>query len=560
MSMFSKLMVVFLIPAIIFASSFEPIRGKNGMVVSASSIASEVGCEILKKGGNAVDAAVAVGFALAVTYPSAGNLGGGGFFVIYMPDGKSTTIDFREKAPLSTHKDIFLDEKGNYINELSQQGMTASGVPGSTAGLLYALSKYGTLSLAEVIQPAIDLAKNGFKLEYRAVNSINSNNKTFNKYPSSQKIFTINGDKLPEDYLFIQKDLAKTLELIKTNGKNGFYKGETANLIVEQSKKMDGYITLKDLEEYNPVERTPLFGSYKGYDIISMPPPSSGGIALIEALNILENLNIKEDDWGSSDYINKLVQTLKYVYADRSKFLGDEDFFKVPKEELLSKKYAETISKNINNNTVPSKDILPGMLGNFESKETTHFSVMDKNGMAVSATVTINSSYGNKIVVEGAGFLMNNEMDDFSAKPGEPNQFGLLGNEANSIQPGKRMLSSMTPTIILKNKKPYMIIGSPGGSTIITVVLQVVLNVIDFKMNIQEAINAPRIHHQWYPDRIDYEKYALVKDVIETLKAKGQIIGEESLLGRAEGIIYDNKTKTFWGASDSRAYGKAVGY
>lgn len=560
MSMFSKVILIYLIPAFIFASSYEPVRGKNGMVVSASSIASEIGCEILKKGGNAVDAAVAVGFALAVTYPSAGNLGGGGFFVIYFPDGKSTTIDFREKAPLATNQNIFLDKDGNYIKELSQQGMTSSGVPGSPAGLLYALNKYGTLSLAEIIQPAIELAKNGFKLEYRAVNSINSHNKTFNKYSSSKKIFTVNGEKLPEDYLFVQKDLAKTLELIKSNGKDGFYKGETADLIVKQSESMNGYITHKDLEEYNPVERIPIIGNYKGYDIISMPPPSSGGIALIEALNILENLNIKEDDWGSSDYINKLVQTLKYVYADRSKFLGDEDFYSVPKEELISKKYAETISKNITDIAISSNEILPGIYGDFESKETTHYSIMDKNGMSVSATVTINSSYGNKIVVEGAGFLMNNEMDDFSAKPGEPNQFGLLGNEANSIQPGKRMLSAMTPTIILKNKNPYMIIGSPGGSTIITVVLQVVLNVIDFKMNIQEAINAPRIHHQWYPDRIDYEKYALVKDVIEALKQKGQIIGEESLLGRAEGIIYDFKSKTFWGASDSRAYGKAVGY
>ncbi len=560
MSMFSKFIVLYLIPAFIFASSFEPVRGKNGMVVSASSIASEIGCEILKKGGNAVDAAVAVGFALAVTYPSAGNLGGGGFFVIYFPDGKSTTIDFREKAPLSTHKDVYLDKDGNYIKELSQQGMTSSGVPGSPAGLLYALNKYGTLSLAEVIQPAIDLAKNGFKLEYRAVNSINGYNKRFNNYPSSKKIFTINGEKLPEDYLFVQKDLAKTLELIKKDGNNGFYKGETANLIVEQSTKMNGYITLKDLEEYQPVERIPLFGNYKGYDIISMPPPSSGGIALIESLNILENLEINKKDWGSSEYINKLVQTLKYVYADRSKYLGDEDFYYVPKEELISKKYAETISKNVTNKAISSKDILPGMHGDFESKETTHYSVMDKNGIAVSATVTINSSYGNKIVVEGAGFLMNNEMDDFSAKPGEPNQFGLLGNEANSIQPGKRMLSSMTPTIILKDKKPYMIIGSPGGSTIITVVLQVILNVIDFKMNIQEAINAPRIHHQWYPDRIDYEKYSLVADVLEALKDKGQIIGEETSLGRAEGIIFDSESKVFWGASDPRAYGKAVGY
>ncbi len=556
-----RLIVCFiLIPTLLFCASTDPVRGKNGMVVSASELASKVGVEIMQKGGNAVDAAVGVGFALAVTYPAAGNIGGGGFFVIYLPNGESTTIDFREKAPFSTHKDVFLDKNGNFVPELSQSGMTSSGVPGAVAGLIYALEKYGKLSLAEVIQPAIDLAENGFVVGYRMANSINSYNETFNKYPSSKKVFTIDGEKVPEDYLLVQKDLASTLKEIKLKGRDGFYKGKVADLIVKQSDVLNGYITLKDLENYNPVERKPVLGNYKGYKLITMGPPSSGGIAIIQALNILENLDIKPDMWGSSSYYHKLVETLKYVFADRSKHLGDADFYPVPQDWLISKEYAKSISDKITDVVVPSKDILPGIYDDKESKETTHYSVMDKSGMAVSVTTTINTSFGNKIVVDGAGFLMNNEMDDFSAKEGAPNHFGLLGSEANSIQPGKRMLSAMSPTIILKDNKPWVVIGSPGGSTIITVVLQVILNCIDFNMDIQEAIDAPRIHHQWYPDEIVSENYSPVKDVYDALVKQGYIFGKKTELGRAEGIIYDSENKLFWGASDPRGYGKAVGY
>ncbi|HPN37116.1 MAG TPA: gamma-glutamyltransferase [Melioribacteraceae bacterium] len=560
MSIYSKIFIVFFIFTVVLNAATYPERSKNGMVVSASPFASEVGVEILKKGGNAVDAAVAVGFALAVTYPAAGNIGGGGFFVIHLPDGKNVTIDFREKAPLRAHKNMFLDDSGKFDKKLSQMGMTSSGIPGSVAGLIYALETYGSLPLSEVIQPAINLAEKGFKVGYRLASSINQYNDKFSENIYSRKIFTDNGNKLTEDFVLIQKDLAKTLKLIKDFGLKGFYEGEVADLLINQSKKHDGYFTKEDLLQYRPIERNPVIGEYKGYKIISMGPPSSGGIALNQSLNILSYFDIKKDDWGSSDYYHKLIETLKYVYADRSQYLGDEDFVKVPKDKLLSKLYAKEIFNKIDDNAKRSNTIFPEKLVEYESKETTHYNVMDKNGCVVSATVTLNSSYGNKLLVEGAGFLMNNEMDDFSAKPGEPNQFGLLGNEANSIEPGKRMLSSMTPTIVLKDDSPFLSIGSPGGSTIITVVLQVLLNVLEFEMNISEAIDAPRIHHQWHPDKIEFEKYSISRDVKENLLKKGHIFGEETSLGRAEGIMFDFKNKIYYGATDPRGFGKAIGY
>ncbi len=560
MSIYSRIFCILLIFTFGLNAAVDPERGKNGMVVSASPFATEVGVEILKNGGNAIDAAVAVGFALAVTYPAAGNIGGGGFFVIHLPNGENTTIDFREKAPLKSFKDMFLDKDGKFDKKLSQSGMTASGIPGWVAGLIYALEKFGTLSLSEVIQPAIDLAKNGFKVGYRLANSINTNYETFCKNEYSKNIFTDKGEKIKEDFVLVQKDLAKTLKLIKQYGVKGFYEGETAELLIKQSDKYKGYFTKDDLLKYSPVVRNPIIGEYKGFKIISMPPPSSGGIALNEILNILSNFKIDDDEWGSSEYYHKLVESLKYVYADRSQYLGDEDFVKVPKEKLLSKSYAKEIFCKIKDTATKSEEILPEKYIDSESKETTHYNVMDKDGYVVSATVTLNSSYGNKLLVEGAGFLMNNEMDDFSSKPGEPNQFGLLGNEANSIQPEKRMLSSMTPTIVLKDEKPFLSIGSPGGSTIITVVLQVLLNVIEFKMNISEAIDAPRIHHQWYPDKIEYEKFSILNDVKDNLIKKGHVLGEETSLGRAEGIMFDFNNKIFYGATDPRGFGKALGY
>jgi gamma-glutamyltranspeptidase/glutathione hydrolase len=540
--------------------SQSPIPYKNGVVVSASNLASNVGVEILKKGGNAIDAAVAVGFALAVTYPSAGNIGGGGFMVIHFADGKETTIDYREKAPGSAYRDMYLDAEGNYIPELSNSGVTATGVPGSVAGLLYALEKYGTLSLAEVIEPAIKLAEEGFILDYYTARSFRYSLNTFFEYESSTSVFSKGGKPYEESDKFFQPDLAWTLKQIKEKGRDGFYKGKVAELFVGLVQKNGGYITLNDLEEYNPVEREPVKGTYRGYEITSMAPPSSGGVCLIELLNILENFEFTKEEWGSSRYIHKLVEAMKYVYADRSMHLGDPDYYDVPVSSLLSKKYAGEIFDKIENYATPSSEISPSEQDTFtESEETTHYSIYDKYGNAVSTTTTLNSSYGNKIVVDGAGFLMNNEMDDFSAKPGEPNIFGLTGGEANSIEPGKRMLSSMTPTIVLKEGRPYLIIGSPGGSTIITVVLQVILNCLDFGMDIKQAIDMPRIHHQWLPDRIDYEPFSLTIDVKENLLDIDHIPGNERELGRVEGILID-ENYLIWGATDPRGYGGVAGY
>lgn len=532
------------------------------MVVTAQELATKVGLQILKKGGNAVDAAVAVGFALAVTYPAAGNLGGGGYMVIYHKDGTSTAIDYREKAPLRAFRDMYLDSLGNHVPKLSEDGVTSSGVPGSVAGLIYALEHYGTMKLAEVIQPAINLALDGFSLSYSDARIINSNLDNFKKYESSKKIFLKDGEPYQEGEIFKQKDLAKTLQLIKKFGKDGFYKGETAKLIVEQMTRDGGYMTLEDLEKYNAVERKPLRGTYRGYEIVSMPPSSSGGIALIQMLNILENADLNGLGFGSSKYYHYLVEAMRRVYADRSKYLGDPDFYKVPTDHLISKEYGRERFATIKESASKSKDILPGELkGMYESEETTHYSVYDKSGNAVSVTTTINSSFGSNVVVEGAGFLLNNEMDDFSSKPGVPNQFGLLGSEANSIEPEKRMLSSMTPTIILKDNKPFLIVGSPGGSTIMTVVLQVILNCLDFGMNITDANDAPRIHHQWYPDEIWYEKFGLSQDVMDNMKAAGHIFGNRTrTLGLVEGIMIDPKTGFIYGATDKRGSGLAEGF
>jgi len=549
----------------IYSISGRPISSKNGMVVSACSLASQVGSQILKEGGNAIDASVAVGFALAVTYPYAGNLGGGGFMVIHLTNGKNTTIDYREKAPLSAHKDMYLDNDGNYVADLSQKGATSVGVPGSVAGLIYALEKYGTLPLEKVIQPAIDLAKNGWALDLYSAKSFEYTLDKFKEYQSSYNIFTNNGETYREGDMFIQSDLAWTLDQIKNSGTDGFYKGKVAEQFIKQIEKLGGYITHQDLLKYKPVEREPIIGSYRDHKIISMGPPSSGGIALVELLNVLENFRFIGNEWGSSSYINKLVETMKYIYVDRTYHLGDEDFFSVPKQKLISKEYAKTIFDKLTSYATPSEEItthIPVKLD--ESNETTHYSVYDSEGNAVSVTTTINSGFGSKIVVDGAGFLLNNEMDDFSAKPGEPNQFGLLGGKANSIEPEKRMISSMTPTIVLKNEKPFIIVGSPGGSTIITVVLQVIMNCVDFEMNIQEAVNAPRIHHQWMPDIIYLEKNSVSKDVKNILikmvykfKKRDETF---RVLGSAQSIMIDQENGIIYGAADPRRNGAAVEY
>lgn len=562
-SISSKLLLfisVLLISQNFLFASGHPVRSRNGMVVSASPIASDVGVSILKKGGNAVDAAVAVGFALAVTYPAAGNIGGGGFIVLHLADGTNTTFDFREMAPLASSENMFLDSQGNYDSNSSQYGWKSSGIPGTVHGLITTQQKYGSMPLRDLIQPAIDLAENGFELTYDMVNSINYYYDDFIKYKSSKKVFTKNGEKFSDGDLFIQKDLANTLKAIRDNGIDGFYKGKIAHKFVEESNNHGGIFSLSDLEQYKTIERVPVIGTYKGYQIISMAPPSSGGICLIQSLNVLENYSLTKTDCGSSRYYHLLVETLKRVYADRSVHMGDADFYPVPVEFLTSKKYAQNIANSITENALPSDLISATDLKYQESEETTHYSIADQSGNAVSVTYTLNSSYGNKIVVDGLGFILNNEMDDFSAKHGVPNQFGLIGSKANSIEPHKRMLSSMTPTIILKDGKPYMIIGSPGGATIITQVLQTIQNVINFGMNIYDAIDAPRIHHQWLPDEIYHEPFGMSPDTKERLLEKGHKFGTERSLGRMEGIIIDNEKKIFYGTSDPRAYGKAAGF
>ncbi len=560
-SIFAIVVLLLFIITMLNSASKKPVKAFNGMVVSSDSLATKVGIEILKKGGNAVDAAVAVGFALAVTYPQAGNIGGGGFMVIRMANGETITIDYREKAPLKAHEDMFLDEEGNFNPEKSQIGYLSVGVPGSVAGLLLALEKYGTMSRKEVLNPAIKLAEKGFIVNEGLANAFKNAFEHFKKFPSTMKYFSKNGEPYKEGDRLIQKDLARVLKLIRDKGRDGFYKGKVADLIVAEMKRGGGIITHEDLENYQPVIRKPVVGTYRGYEIISMGPPSSGGVCLIELLNILENFDLKKYGFGSSYTIHYLVEAMKRVYADRAEYLGDPDFVEIPLEKLLSKEYARTIADEIDTFfATPSSKIARSVSPTKEGSHTTHYSVVDKWGNVVSVTTTINSYFGSMVAVDGAGFFLNNEMDDFSAKPGTPNQFGLLGNKANSIQPGKRMLSSMTPTIVLKNGKPFLVLGSPGGSTIITSVLQVILNVIDFGMNIQEAIDAPRIHHQWYPDVLYYEKRGLPLDVIENLKKRGHKLEERrGFQGEVQAILIDENGFKY-GAADPRGYGLAMGY
>ncbi|HTR80083.1 MAG TPA: gamma-glutamyltransferase [Bacteroidota bacterium] len=544
------------------AASRDPVRAKKGMVVAADPIAANVGLKILREGGNAIDAAVAVGFALAVTYPGAGNIGGGGFMVLRLADGTVRTLDYRETAPSKATRDMFLDKNGNFAEERSTKGHLSCGVPGSVAGMIYAQRRYGRLMRAEVIKPAIQLAEKGFHLHYRLADDLERMIPEFSRYRSSKKAFTRNGRPYKEGDLFRQPDLAKTLKRIKDKGRDGFYKGETAKLIIAEMKRGGGLIDADDLENYASIIRDPVRGTYRGYEIISVGPPSSGGVALVELLNILEGYNLSHAGWNSSKSVHWMAEAMKRVYADRAEFLGDPDFVKVPVAWLTSKKYAEQCRLKIDSSkATPSDEISHGTQPRKESDHTTHYSVVDRWGNCVSVTTTLNDPFGSKVVVTGAGFLLNDEMDDFSAKPGAPNEYGLTGSDANEIAPNKRMLSSMTPTIVLKDDEPFMIVGTPGGSTIVTTVAQVIINVVDYRMTIQEAIDAPRIHHQWLPDRLMYEERALSEDTIERLRTMGYSLHlRDNTTGLAEGILFDRKRGLLLGASDPRGYGEAVGY
>jgi gamma-glutamyltranspeptidase/glutathione hydrolase len=538
----------------------EYLQGTGAMVSSRSDIASEVGSEIMARGGNAIDAAVATGFALAVTYPSAGNLGGGGFMVIYPANGDVVTLDYREKAPAAAHRDMFLDAEGNVDRDLAVNSRQSAGVPGSVAGLLEALEKYGTMTPAEVIAPAIRLAEEGFVLNNDLASQFRGNMNSFRRYPASMAVFTRDGTPYESGHLWRQPDLAKTLKAIAEQGRDGFYTGPVADFIVSDMVANDGLITHADLQNYEPVWREPVHGAYRGYDIWSMPAPSSGGVLLVQMLNMLEPYALNELGWGSKETLHLMIEAQRRAYADRAEFLGDPDFVEVPSAMLTSKAYALTRFSSFDPAQASLSENIAAGPWPEESPQTTHYSVMDNQGNGVSVTTTLNRSYGNKIVVPGAGFLLNNEMDDFSSKPDAPNSYGLIGREANEIQPGKRMLSSMTPTVVSKDGVPVLLTGSPGGSTIINTVFQVVLNFIDHGMSVEQAVASPRIHHQWLPDVVRYENGAMTEAVEAELESMGHqgLNGSPFPIGDANSI--SSRNGLIEGVSDPRNEGGVAGF
>ena len=552
---------------------FSPVEARNGMVVTAEPMATQIGVEVLRQGGNAIDAAVTIGFVMAVTHPRAGNIGGGGFMLIYSAK-QLVAIDYRETAPARAHRDMFLDKKGNVDSQLSRFSHLSAGVPGTVAGLALALEKYGTLSLAEALAPAIQLAEECFVISPKFSRYIKQRADRFKPWAASRAVFfKPDGGFYEAGDLLVQKDLAKTLTAIANHGTKAFYEGEIAELIVKEMATHGGLISQHDLANYQPVIRQPVYGTYRNYQIASMSPPSSGGVHIVQLLNVLEKDDLGYLGHNSAATIHLMSEAMKRAYADRSKYLGDSDFVKVPIAGLTSKQYAAQLRATIDNSKASaSQDILPGACSTqtlpptkshcrpvYESDETTHYSVVDKEGNVVSNTYTLNFSFGSGIVVQGAGFLLNNEMDDFSAKPGEPNGYGLIGATANAIEPNKRMLSSMSPTIVLKEGKPFLITGSPGGSRIITTTLQVILNVIDHRMNIQEAVNAVRIHHQWLPNELRVEE-GLGLDTVRLLKAMGHQVVVKNTMGAASSILIDPKKAVYYGAADPRRQGLALGF
>ncbi|QED36571.1 gamma-glutamyltransferase [Antarcticibacterium arcticum] len=541
-----------------------PARAVNGMVVSSHYLASQAGDEILKKGGNAIDATVATAFALAVNLPSAGNLGGGGFIVYHGNNGAQTTFNFREKAPLAATADMFLGEDGKIKNNSNHEGLLAVGVPGTVAGLFKAHQKMGKLPWAQLVAPAIDLAENGFPATYDMNWFVEWVKKNKKEYPSTAKAFLKNGEEIyfPGE-LWKQPDLAKTLKRIQAKGADGFYKGETADLIADYMKANGGLITREDLLKYEAEELKPVTGNYRGYEIVSMAPPSSGGVAIIEMLNILEGYDLKQMGHNSAISLHVLTEAMRRAFADRALHIGDPNFNPgIPIEKLTSKEYAGRLRETIELGMASVSDSANFSAAHLvpESPETTHVSVVDKEGNAVSMTYTLEASYGSRIVVDGAGFLLNNEMGDFNPIPGYTNSRGLIGTEPNLVEPEKRMVSSMTPTIVAKDGKPVIVIGSPGGRTIINTVLQVIVNVIDHEMNIARAIEAPRIHHQWLPDITSFENWGFSPDTRDLYENMGHKIRTVTNQGQAMGIFIDPETGIIYGGADSRSYdARAVG-
>ncbi|MBO3097518.1 gamma-glutamyltransferase [Gelidibacter pelagius] len=548
---------------IISTDSFSQTYGQNGMVVSDNTVASQVGTDILKKGGNAIDASIATAFALAVTHPQAGNIGGGGFIVYTDATGKSTTIDFREKAPLLATADMFLDSSGNLVKGSNHEGLKSVGVPGTVAGLYLAHQKYGALPWKDLVQPSVDLAEKGVILSY----ALAEHAKNFNKSSSTKPQFLKDYYKKPSGELvkfgelWVQKNLAETLKLIRDKGKDGFYKGAVAQEIATFMKANGGIITLEDLNKYEAVEREAITGTYKDYGIVSMPPPSSGGVAIIEMLNIMEQANLDSIPFNSTQYVHLVAEAMRRAFADRAQYLGDPDFnLEMPLDRLTSKEFAKMRYENIDMNRASVSDSLKfGQL--YDGPNTTHLSVVDKAGNAVSLTYTIEQSYGSGLGSPKLGFIFNNEMGDFNPQPGYTDTGWLIGTDPNIIQPEKRMLSSMSPTIVTKNGKPYLVIGSPGGRTIINTVFQTILNVIAYDMPIDKAIEAMKIHHQWFPDQIIFENDLMSPDTQMNLLQMGHKLQGTKNLGRLMGILIPTDGDVYIGAADSSSPdGGAVGY
>jgi gamma-glutamyltranspeptidase/glutathione hydrolase len=535
----------------------QPVRARHGMVVTRERHATEAGVAVLRSGGNAVDAAIAVGFALAVTHPSAGNIGGGGFMLVRLADGRTTFIDFRERAPAAASRNMYLDASGK-ATEDSVIGYRASGVPGTVRGFEFASRKYGKKPWAELVRPAVDLASKGFALSYAQARSLQGASKELSRFPESKRILLRDGKYYEPGETFVQPELGRTLERIERLGAKDFYEGETARLVAQDMKEHGGTITLDDLKNYTVTERKPLVGSYRGYTIVTAPPPSSGGAGILEMLGILEGTGFEKAGAGSAIAVHYMTEAMRRFFADRAQYLGDTDYVKAPVAEMLDPAYIAKLRASIDpERATPSAEVRAGVFAGYESRETTHYSVADGAGNIAIVTYTLNGGYGSKVTPAGVGFLLNNEMDDFAPKPGEANMYGLIRGEANAIQPNKRPLSSMTPTLLLRDGKPWAALGSPGGPTIINTVLETIVNMVDFKMNVQEAVDWPRFHHQWMPDVLRMEP-GYSPDTIALLEKRGYTVRREGSQGEVAAIRFENG----WleGAADPRTEGTAEGY